>query len=322
MRDRFAASLTFCLLLGLMACGTTGTGSSDDVDATEVARRVNETVTSMTGRPGIDTGLSTPTPPTQPEPITASVVCGRGNLVGDPYDNSPAGASAAAFAEVAASPFRNIRAVTLSDDGSYARVTLCVELRRSEAAPWQDYTGAYQLANIQGRWRVQNLAVLNPVAAIDAQQRSVANSTAQARSAIAAGTATAQTVQSRPAPIRVKRTGDPSLVVDSVRRGYRPPTPTSIMFEVELENSDEGPHHGIIRFAVPVRIQINLGRMDSGTCVGYWPFSVPNGGRHLLQVSLTSRSGACPGDAERSITLDGPATASITELDGVRLAGT
>jgi hypothetical protein len=54
------------------------------------------------------------------------------------------------------SPYQNVRMRTIKNDGSFATVVLCAELRRSADRDWQAYSGQYELSLVGGSWNVSH----------------------------------------------------------------------------------------------------------------------------------------------------------------------
>jgi hypothetical protein len=135
---------------------------------------------------GIICGLTACAGPPAPTPVSATATappvsvadCGPTNA--RPSGPELARAVLAQFTAENFSPYRNARAVTLSDDGTFARVMLCVDLRPTTSVDWEAYVREYDLANLGGVWRVQSSGSLTTVRA---------RATDEAAQALAAGIA-------------------------------------------------------------------------------------------------------------------------------------
>jgi len=118
----------------------------------------------------------TPTPVRTTAPAATVGDCG-------PAGARPSGpelerAVLARFSAENSSPYRNARTAAVSDDGTFARVMLCVDLRPSTTVDWEPYLREYDLANVGGVWRVQSSGQLTTVRA---------RATDEAAQALAAG---------------------------------------------------------------------------------------------------------------------------------------
>ena len=53
-------------------------------------------------------------------------------------------------------PARNIRARAIINDGAFARVVVCAEVRHGLTDVWEEFSGEYGLSFVRGQWAVQD----------------------------------------------------------------------------------------------------------------------------------------------------------------------
>jgi hypothetical protein len=98
-------------------------------------------------------------PATVPAEVTGP--CAGTRLVASAPADAAQAEAFSSFGHYVRYPYQNVRIGTTSSDGSFARVVLCAELRRSADQDWQDYSGEYELTRISGRWDISHDPLLS-----------------------------------------------------------------------------------------------------------------------------------------------------------------
>ncbi len=76
-------------------------------------------------------------------------------------------------------PYRDVRLAVLANDGTFARVLVCMQMRRSATDTWHEYAAEYGLSSVAGRWRVERNPLLSEI------QTAAARATQEASTAAA-----------------------------------------------------------------------------------------------------------------------------------------
>lgn len=115
--------------------------------------------------------------------------------------NTAAEVAREAFVSGATSPYSDIRAQTVKDDGTFATVLVSAKIRRTSDSPWVDHVQSYEVAKIGNAWRVKSWGALIPAAAAT-RTGQIARATQQATEKVERARALLQHIQLAFAPAR------------------------------------------------------------------------------------------------------------------------
>lgn len=78
-------------------------------------------------------------------------------------------------------PYRDIRWDLLSNDGTFAHLLVCLQIRNSAVDTWRDYIADAQFSNVGGRWRINGGSLSSRFEPIGAWNKRQASTTAASK---------------------------------------------------------------------------------------------------------------------------------------------
>jgi hypothetical protein len=78
-------------------------------------------------------------------------------------------------------PYRNTRWNALSNDGTFAHVLVCLQMRKSAADTWHEYIADAQFSKVGGRWRINGWSLSNPFEPVEDWNKREASTTAASK---------------------------------------------------------------------------------------------------------------------------------------------
>jgi hypothetical protein len=162
-------------------------------------------------------------------------------------------------------PARNARARTIIDDGSFARVVVCAEVRHGLSDTWDPFSGEYALALTHGQWTVQD----SPLDRLDGFVSVRVTATQQARDGLAS--AQAQEALSARAAIQARVIGITPVLDTLTSYTYSSVT-------LELRSTDDKQHTVVFwpEFTAKMR-QCSLDQLEGREAASHSTGSSPSG---------------------------------------------